>query len=144
MDKDTTIATRFADVRAKLGITGSAYASALNNAAKRLGFEARWTESKISQTENGRRSLSLEDLAVTVYLDPARRSWHWIAFGRELPEREKTAQLTQVQSEELLAAIAETQHHGGVFTPIPTAAERQKAARPPLSLSRRAAGKKKR
>jgi transcriptional regulator with XRE-family HTH domain len=65
--------------------TQSAFAERLNETAKALGIEARYNDQGVSFRETGRRALDIEDYTVASYIDPERRSWFWLAFGRELP-----------------------------------------------------------
>lgn len=73
-------------VRETLELKQSEFADLLNAAAGKLGMESNYTALSVSQRETGRRALEVEDYAIVSYVDPQRRSWFWLAFGRELPK----------------------------------------------------------
>lgn len=61
----------------------------VNKTAAGLGLPANFTDSKLSQSEKGRRDLSARDLAVLEVIDPQHRSWKFWAFGWEVADYEQ-------------------------------------------------------
>lgn len=68
-------------MRERLELTGEAFARLLAEVARRRGWEAAYTKSKVSLMESERRDLSLEDVALLEDVDPDGRGWRWFAFG---------------------------------------------------------------
>lgn len=77
---------RLKQVRDAMDITGKEFADELNKAAAKLGLpHVKYTPLNVSQRETGRRELDIEDYTIVSYVDPEKRSWFWLAFGREIP-----------------------------------------------------------
>ncbi len=57
------------------------FADRLNEAAKKLGLDARYDYDEVSRRETARRKLGPEDYATVAMLDPERRGWTYVAFG---------------------------------------------------------------
>jgi hypothetical protein len=90
---ESTRGGRFLSIRRRLGLTGEAFAGVLNDAAEQLGFDPYWTGPKITNTEKGKRDLSIEDVAIVARVDPKKRGWFWVAFGRAEPPRASGARV---------------------------------------------------
>lgn len=75
---------RFREMREALGLKQSEMAERLNAVAASLGLDARYDGQAVSVRETGRVGLKIEDYAIASFIDPARWSWMWLPFGREL------------------------------------------------------------
>lgn len=56
-------------------------AEVLNEAARAIGLPATYRYYTVSRNEAG--TVSFEDAAVWLSVDPEARSWNWLVFGRE-------------------------------------------------------------
>lgn len=82
-------AVRFRAIREALGVTQPVFAERLTAEAKALGFVGvSYDVGDITTRENARRTLEIEDYIVAERVDPARRSWEWLAFGRDLDAKQ--------------------------------------------------------
>jgi transcriptional regulator with XRE-family HTH domain len=77
---------RFREIRKALDLTQEAFAERLTKAAKELGVGAGYSIQDVSGRETGRKRLEIDDYVLASYVDPARRSFFWLAYGRELPK----------------------------------------------------------
>lgn len=57
------------------------FAAAMNGAAKALGVDERYDNTKVSKMEIGGRAVSLDDVRVIASLDPEKRGLLWLAWG---------------------------------------------------------------
>ena len=60
------------------------FAASLDAAAKSLGLAARYTLFDVSRRETARKKLDPDDFATVAMLDPERRGWTWVAFGKAI------------------------------------------------------------
>lgn len=79
---DSERGARMREIREERGEEQSEFADALNEAAKALGLRARYDAFDVSRRETARKRLEPDDYAVTAMLDPQRRGWTWVAFGK--------------------------------------------------------------
>jgi transcriptional regulator with XRE-family HTH domain len=84
-DQDIARGRRLAEIREALGLTQDAMVPRLNVAAEALGLAVRYKYYTVSRMEAG--SLSFEDAAVWLSLDPERRGWEWFVFGADHKRR---------------------------------------------------------
>jgi transcriptional regulator with XRE-family HTH domain len=79
---------RLAEIRDQLGITQDAMVPLLNAAAAELRVPATYRYYTVSRNESG--TISFEDAAVWLSLDPLRRGWDWFVFGERAPAGQGT------------------------------------------------------
>lgn len=70
---------RLRTIRESLGLSQYDLAPLLNEMAARLGLPANYRYYTVSRAEAG--TISFEDAAVWLAIDPARHSWEWFVFG---------------------------------------------------------------
>lgn len=58
------------------------FAMRLNEAAAALNLPGRYDGFAVSRRETGRKALDAQDFATVAMLDPKRRGWMWVAFGK--------------------------------------------------------------
>ena len=75
---------RMLEIRKALEMTQEDFADALNRAARELGLVEQYDYLYVSRRETARKKLEPEDFACIAMLDPQRRGWTWVAFGRAI------------------------------------------------------------
>lgn len=105
---DVARGRRLTSIREALRLTQDAIVHRLNASARALGLPARYRYYTVSRMESG--SISFEDAAVWLAIDPAGRGWEWFVLGTELETVTPTIQ------DELTGPDFETQV-GGFPTP---------------------------
>lgn len=79
-DHDRARGERAAEIRDRLGrLTQEAMTEKLNDTARQLGLPATYRYYTVSRMERG--TISFEDAAVLIALDPERRGWDWFVRG---------------------------------------------------------------
>lgn len=73
---------RAREIRSLIGVSQWDLVPMLNNTAKALGLTPRYKYYTVSRIES-RGTLSFEDAAAYVALDPQQRGWDWFVLGRE-------------------------------------------------------------
>lgn len=104
-------AERVRAIRVALGDTQRQFADRMSRAAEALGFAQRYTENAVSKIEGEYRDTALEDVAVLEAIDPERRGWHWIAFGRTPPAETPVVMPEPLASDEKFRLPRETFEH---------------------------------
>ena len=66
-------------IRESLGLSQYDLAPLLNETAARLGLPANYRYYTVSRAESG--TISFEDAAVWLAIDPAHHTWEWFVFG---------------------------------------------------------------
>lgn len=72
---------RLADIRARLSLSQYDIAPKLNAAARSLGLPESYKYYTVSRNESG--TISFEDAAVWLSIDPLARGWDWFVLGLE-------------------------------------------------------------
>jgi transcriptional regulator with XRE-family HTH domain len=81
-EADVARGRRLTTIRDALRLTQDAMVERLNTSARVLGLPARYRYYTVSRMESG--SISFEDAAVWLALDPLRRGWDWFVLGKEI------------------------------------------------------------
>lgn len=75
---------RVKDIRLERGEEQGEFAGHLNAAAEALGLSVRYLSGDVSRRETGRKALDVDDFATVAMLDPQKRGWMWVAFGKAI------------------------------------------------------------
>jgi transcriptional regulator with XRE-family HTH domain len=79
-EQDKARRMRLKEIRTALDLTQDALVAQLNEAAKRMGLPANYRYYTVSRMESG--SMSFEDAAVWLAIDPENRGWEWFVSGK--------------------------------------------------------------
>jgi transcriptional regulator with XRE-family HTH domain len=76
---------RVREVRDALGMSGDAFAARLMEIGAQMGHDGAIQLDKtiVSNIENGKRQLSVEEAAAIIEIDPSRRPVQWLVFGKK-------------------------------------------------------------
>lgn len=77
---DAERGTRAKEIRDLLGQSQYDIVELLNTTARRMGLPASYRYYTVSRMERG--SISFEDAAVYVAIDPNKRGWEWFVLGQ--------------------------------------------------------------
>ena len=81
-EADVARGRRLTTIRDALRLTQDAMVERLNTSARALALPARYRYYTVSRMESG--SISFEDAAIWLALDPLRRGWDWFVLGKEI------------------------------------------------------------
>lgn len=87
---------RLRSIREALGLSQYDIAPLLNQAAEQLGFPANYRYYTVSRNEAG--TISFEDAAVWLAIDPAHHSLDWIVYGDRTPAEATRARRTPAKA----------------------------------------------
>lgn len=102
---------RLRSIREALGLTQYDIVPKLNEAAERFGLPPNYRYYTVSRAESG--TISFEDAAVWLAIDPAHHSWEWFVFGDRPPKSAKHPPTRPIEDSAMPPAPRQKRKAGG-------------------------------